>query len=417
MIKVLVGLLLLFFFGCTSPSEIGADFIRNEIIDINYSDTLTVQLSTVMHDSLITSNASRFLVGYYEDEYFGKVKSSAVFQLLPQSALSLDENSIFDQLVLHLKLDGYSYYDTLNGIKLNVYQLEEAIEPSNDYLYNNSVYKAGKSSIGSVDFIPEPNYIDSLDIPISNDIGSELFRLAHNYDESITKEFTEYFKGLAVVPDDLRQSCFLGLNKDVKLRLYYYDNSNIPVTRKYIDFSLGTVYFNQIQSDRSGTLLDHVKQETELPSMQSEHLSSMQAGVGLGLKVMIPFLKEFGYLSSNRAIVKAELKLTPMNYVNDDNIQPPKSFDIYLIDNENEIQKQFSNTAELKADDLGRNIYYSLDVTSFITSKVKNLYLTDYSLLLLPKQDELNSSVNRVLLGDSQSAFKSTLKIYYTEIN
>lgn len=419
MSKVLVVWIAMVFLACTSPSEIGVNFVNREMVDINFSDSLSLQLSTVIYDSMITSNASRLLVGYHQDEYLGKIKSTAVFQLSPQSSLLLDENSVFDQLVLHIKLDGYSYYDTLNSMKLDVYQLRDDLESSDGYYYNTTSYTIGNSVLGSIDFIPEPNHMDSLDIPLSSTLGSELFKLALVDDQSVTEEFTDYFKGIAIVPDDGRQSCFIGISKDITLRMYYYDYFTIPAVRKYIDFPMASVYFNHIQSDLSETSLSSlITHEIDLPSSQTDHLSFIQAGVGIYVKVNIPYLREFGYLSNNLAIVKAELKLIPVDYFSGVNTLPPSSLNAYLVNSTNEIQSQLSVTASLYGDGLlERTQYYTLDVTDFVLNRINNYDGINYSLLLMPDQDVLSSSVSKVFLGDSQSGFRAELKIYYLEIN
>src|SRR5882762_11648891 len=84
------GKIVLFFFflltglsECTvSVSEIGADFFTNKsAFDISYLDSMTLKVSTVLRDSMVTSNTKRLLVGYQQDEKLGTITSQSIFQV------------------------------------------------------------------------------------------------------------------------------------------------------------------------------------------------------------------------------------------------------------------------------------------------------------------------------------------------
>ena len=82
--------LLLLFFGliitsCNSDTDAGEFVVGSDYLSVNNKviliDTLTVDVSTINFDSLVTSSQSRILVGNYDDPIFGKVKSDSYFQL------------------------------------------------------------------------------------------------------------------------------------------------------------------------------------------------------------------------------------------------------------------------------------------------------------------------------------------------
>ncbi|HEX7869977.1 MAG TPA: DUF4270 family protein, partial [Chryseobacterium sp.] len=89
--------------------------VNNKVILI---DTLTVEMSTINFDSLVTSNKSRVLVGNYDDPLFGKVKSNSYFQLASDSYSLISStdteaaNYVFDSISMILKYDNYYYGDT-----------------------------------------------------------------------------------------------------------------------------------------------------------------------------------------------------------------------------------------------------------------------------------------------------------------
>ena len=57
---------------------VGSDYLAlsNKVVLI---DTVTVEMSTINFDSLVTSSQSRILIGNYYDPIFGKVKSNSYF--------------------------------------------------------------------------------------------------------------------------------------------------------------------------------------------------------------------------------------------------------------------------------------------------------------------------------------------------
>ena len=98
---------------------VGSDYlaVNNKVVLI---DTMTVEMSTVNFDSLVTSSQNRMLIGNYDDPIFGKVKSTTYFQLLP-SSYSLNTgtgsdtdatNYVLDSISMILKYDNYYYGDT-----------------------------------------------------------------------------------------------------------------------------------------------------------------------------------------------------------------------------------------------------------------------------------------------------------------
>src|SRR4051812_39533167 len=84
----------LILFSCNDESSpIGSDFFQGAAINMTTIDTLTIRTSTMMFDSLVTGDATRFLVGYHEDDDLGNISSSAYFQLGTQGLFQLDKKT------------------------------------------------------------------------------------------------------------------------------------------------------------------------------------------------------------------------------------------------------------------------------------------------------------------------------------
>ena len=113
----------LFVGSCSADSAsddlvVGSDYlsINNKVILI---DTMTVALSTINFDSLVTSANSRILVGNYEDPVFGKVNAESYMEFGSSNYKIGDSESdtettsyVYDSIALILKYDKYVYGDT-----------------------------------------------------------------------------------------------------------------------------------------------------------------------------------------------------------------------------------------------------------------------------------------------------------------
>jgi hypothetical protein len=130
----------------TGEFVVGSDYlsINNKVVLI---DTMTVEMSTINFDSLVTSSQSRILVGNYDDPIFGKIKSSSYFQLSTDTyslctAGGSDTdatNYVLDSISMILRYDNYYYGDTTKAQTFNIHRLTQKVKPNIDdnQFYNN----------------------------------------------------------------------------------------------------------------------------------------------------------------------------------------------------------------------------------------------------------------------------------------
>ena len=131
----------------TESPEIGSDFFTNGVLDFTYIDSATVNLSTIQFDGLVTSSASRMLVGTHRDERLGQITATPFFQVTSTGEVNFeDKNFAYDHLSFVLPLDHYSYYDTLLPLTLNVHRVTEDITTENGYFYNSSSFQIENTS-------------------------------------------------------------------------------------------------------------------------------------------------------------------------------------------------------------------------------------------------------------------------------
>ena len=86
---IFASLILSFFItltACEDPQEIGSEVFTQDI-GVLYTDTLTVDASSILLDSVVTSNSDNLLVGSTIDPTFGLVKANSYFHIVPYDTL------------------------------------------------------------------------------------------------------------------------------------------------------------------------------------------------------------------------------------------------------------------------------------------------------------------------------------------
>ena len=415
----------------TSISEIGADFFTNKnTYDISYLDSMSLKVSTVLQDSLVTSNTKRLLVGYEQDEKLGTITSQGVFQLGINSSLTLDKNNTeYVALRLNLKKDGYSFYDTTKSQTISVYQLTQGLGSYTGRYYNASKFSIDRSAppLGSITFLPRPKHIaDSLEIPLSDDMGRQLMTMAQTSDTRLATNlaFVRFFKGLALIPDTLTSRGFIGFQAPdpsrpsvipSEMRLYYKDRSTTPVTVKYIRFTIGSnAYFSHVRSWRNATQLNSLKKANQsVSSTVTDHEGYFQCGTGLAMRVEMPYLNTLRENDPSFLSTRAVLELRPIrsSYVTD---PLPPVLVMYIVDAQNNLLSGTPFPIRLVKDvEYGRNTVYQGDVTTFVNSQIPNIINTHIALLILLDDSQFRSTVNRLYLGDQHNTYGMKLRLFY----
>lgn len=419
--------LLLALYSCSdSPSEIGADFFQDGVLDVSIVDSVSVDLSTITFENIITSNATRILAGHHEDAKLGKLTANPFFRVSVNGTSSLDEsNTSYNYLALILKYDGYSFYDTLITNTYRVYRVADEIETENGYLYNTDTFSTDAEPLGTISFSPRPHRDDSLEIRLSDTLGKDLFLKAQGGGTALTDvtEFYKYLPGISVMPDTGENGCIIGFALASELRLYYTDKSITPSEEKYLSFPISSsasanTYFTRITADRTNTELTGLtSSETRLPSSETSDQSYCQSGTGLTIRVDFPYLKDLNQFR-NFYINKAILEIYPVKRSYDELMPLPEYLQVYKINKRNEAYEEFSNSVVLIEDtDLGRDSYYYLDVTDFINEQLTIQEFNENGLMLWTGSENLGSTIDRLYLSAQTREYNTRLKIYYVTIN
>jgi Domain of unknown function (DUF4270) len=421
----IVGALLVGAVSCNSSSEIGSDFLEGGSLSLSYIDTLSLRVSTVILDSISTSNNGRLLIGYADDPQIGKLTASPCFQLETSNVQKLDEEFTYSYLALHLEYDDYSFYDTTQWMKLKVYEIDEEIELEDDgKLYNNKTFKkklldGQLNSLGEIAIAPTPKRSDTLEITINDSFGLNLFQLLKEGDTKVTSktDFQDFLKGLVIEPDTVVSSCFVGFKPTATLRLHYIDNGT-PKRKRYLDFPVGSsIYYNQIKSNRSSTeLKELVTREKSLSSNKTNNVAYLHNGIGLGIRVEIPHLRSILQFDKNLIVSQASIKIVPIGNTYSDNMQLPSSHAMYAVDKFNDVYQAYQNSLLLLEDDLlKRDTHYEADVTEFVKTQLGTDLTNQNALYFLPASP--GTRIDRIYTGDGNNKFGMELRIYYSQVN
>lgn len=436
-------ILLLFFvftiFSCGTDTDAGKFVVGSDYLSVNNKvvlvDTVTVDMSTINIDSLLTSSQSRILVGNYSDPIFGKVRSNSYFQLsgtsyaLKNSGSDTETaNLVFDSISMILKYDNYYYGDTTQVQKFDIHRLTQRVKPNTEdsNFYNSSTLSYSNESLGSISYKPRPTEKDSINIKMSAAFGEGIFQKIKSREVTDFDTFTEYLKGLVLVPSTSNSpsSSVIGFHTSTsKIRLYYSKYKSDKEDSYYIDFSVLDIakQFNSISSDKTGTLIQNLPvSSSKLSSSLTNKQGFIQSGTGVACRIDFPNIKQLKYISNNGAIVDARLFLKPVNNSYSKEYPLADSLRIYVADNLNRLSSPLLNSAgssvygilNKKSDEFNENLGYTISIGNFLQKEMLKTSDSRSSLILM--LPGISKSVNRIVLGDQKHVDnKIQLKIYY----
>ncbi|MBN2610596.1 MAG: DUF4270 family protein [Bacteroidales bacterium] len=414
------------FISCNSSDDdfyIGKDFIESKSAVV-LCDSFSLNISTVMLDSFITSGTETALCGSYADSLFGFVSSRSYFELgLPE--INLDEEDIYDSTVLILKYTGYSYGDTNKINSIKVFPLLENLDPDADgNCYNINKTECRTGLIGEKAFCPMPNSIDSVSIRIGDDFGKELWQLVVDNSELFSSQetFRAYLPGICIAPDENNPSAIIGFKAgagEIFLRIFSHRYGE-TVEAVYTDFLLTSseLQYNNIVTDFNGTPLQLLQsQKEDISSSLTGNCSYLQGVTGLLTKISIPYFHNF-LLSENTRLLRAEIVLRPHNYSYLE-FKLPQNLAILTLDKYNRVESAFYTsdgnliTASYVSDDLYHdNAYYAFDITSYMLDEISDAYFdSERSIAVALHPDYLYTTFERLIL--ERSNMFPVLRIIY----
>ena len=406
------------FSSCTSDEikkyPVGSNFIENDI-QVRLIDTFSIKTGTFKLDSLTTSSTNRILLGSVIDNDFGHLTAQSYFQVR-NSDFSIDHDAVYDSIGFVLNYDRYYYGDTTQVQTYKIHRLLETVKPQEgDVFFNTSKLDYDAEALGELTFAPKPNRdTDSLYIPMNDDLGKEIFNKILDNDINNSDDFTQFFKGLTIIPSASSNSHVLGFNvsaitnaeKNSSMRLFYtVDDGDSEDNSYYIDFAISSSgsQFNAIKTDLSSTTIDNLESgETIIPSNDTDNLIFSQAGTGISSRIEIPSIKKLKEASDSGTALSAQLTFSPLKGSYTNNKPLKDSLTVFIIDHKNRILNQLtdingnSSYAVLNQndDEFDSQTYYSIDLGGYVEEILNSTYDLNYALMIqFPDYDKTVNSV------------------------
>lgn len=418
--------------SCSDESDlpsvtIGDNFIKPQT-SIALIDTFSLKLSTMLIDSIATSNPANLLVGKYTDEFLGKTDVRGYFQLTVPTSTVLEEKSVFDSLTLVLRYAKFAYGDTLQSQTINVHRVSQYIEkPDDSYMYNTSKIPYDPNPIGSLTFMPRPNFKDSIEIRLDDKLGQDFMKMLEDQPDELTdnQKFLEYFKGIVLVGGEGNTSV-LGFQTadtsvNVVLHTHYVEEERVEVRYKWPLYTSG-IYYNNFNFDRTGTQVENLKTQSEvISSINMGDKAFIQSGAGIVARLDFTGLEKVMEMGSQGFFYKAELLLRPFpnSY---SQIPFPKVLNLYTTDKYNRLVSVLQDsegnnlTSELFFDkQYNENTYYRFDITSYLNDELSDGYFDpNNGLVITMPSTTLQGSLERLVLDARGGATcRPVLNLYF----
>jgi hypothetical protein len=350
----------LFLMACEDENSLLG--FRNPIskFDVKFIE-IPLESSVYLIDSVRTSNfageTNRLLVGEHTDSRFGQAKTTGFTQVIPRSSATLDVSAQIDSVVLHLRLDYYTYGD--GGTSVQSFQVHELTEQlyfdSADYYYSSRSAAYDPNPLGSASLLVDQGLFKTqfeksnsekdttlFRVVLSNAYGNQLLARAKSGDSTYTRfsEFSKYIKGLAIVPVTNDKVIGFDINNTLdagssfsKIIVHYHTNEKDSLE---LNFGFGGAQFTKIETDRSGSDVDQLANFYE-EIQPVNNLRYSQIGTGIITKVDFSNFIDFSNDFPNFIINSAELVIADLESV--DSYTPINSFSLQVIYDNNRLRK------------------------------------------------------------------------------
>jgi Domain of unknown function (DUF4270) len=335
--------------SCNKTSLIGAELFENDKLNLQFTDTLSINALTDAPTSVLMSvkDASGYdnlAVGNVPDAYFGKLESAIYANFGIRNATqptfpSLDSAVIDSVRLVMPYYAGGTYGDTTATQKLVVYRLTEELK--GDTIYSDKTFSTAATALGSLTFKPTPNttiqriikplpgaltttsdtttLIPHVSIPLDIELGKAIMRLdSLTYKDTVMSSFQYWLKGLAIKAET-PANCMMSFNmgtgttaptgqiaRPAGIYIYYRKNKTDTTRQAYVfQTSAQTRYANYKNGYQTGKVNEFINNPKKADS-----LVFLQSLGGSVTRLEIPNLKNLG----NVLINKAEIEFT----INDD---------------------------------------------------------------------------------------------------
>lgn len=413
-------------------SSLGSSLVESSFYNI-FTNTCTVDLSTIRMDSIETREDTIGHFGHYADTLWGEVTATYYAEYTKNTFSTTDGHDYqFDSLVLRMTPSGHYWGDTLTPQAVSVYRLKQPIVLDNDQdLYNTTVTATEDAPLTHFHYLPQPGHGREVEVRLPDDMGRQLLAdiLTEETYLDTQEDFKKVFPGLALVADP-GSSCITGFlvnDSSMTLNLHYRDISN-QTTESTLTFSVNTEYaYTGVRHNAAGTPLDTLQSGIEnlIHASSMGYRAYLQGLTGYYNQIEFPDLNELENEGEIVSVESATLYLYPLARSYNEVSQLPEELRIYITDENNVLEDYVygSNgvtvqTGNLTVDEMyGRETYYTFDLTEFIRNNFGTSGTRRQKLLMSLTDEEMATTFNQVVFTtlpgqDHQCRLDVRIKIY-----
>ena len=433
--KILYSLLagLLACYACQdNNSSLGSSLVESSFYNV-FTNSCTVDLSTILLDSIETREDTIGHFGHYADTLWGEVTTTYYAEFTKNTFSTTDGHDYqFDSLVLSMTPSGHYWGDTLTPQYISVYRLKQPIVLDNDEdLYNTTVMATEDVPLTRFSYLPQPGRQREVEVRLPDAMGQQLLTdiLVEDTYLDTQESFKKVFPGLALVAET-SGSCITGFlvnDSSMTLNLHYRDISN-QTTESELIFSVNTEYaYTGVRHNPTGTALDNLQSGIEnlIHASSMGNRAYLQGLTGYYNQIEFPDLNELQSKGEIVSVESATLYLYPLARSYNEVSQLPEEVRIYITDENNVLEDYVYGsdgvtvqTGNLTIDEMyGRETYYSFDLTEFIRNNFGTSGTRRQKLLMSLTDEEMATTFNQVVFTalpgqDRQCRLDVRLKIY-----
>jgi hypothetical protein len=426
--------------SCKKESALGSDIQPDgDLIDLQYTDTLTLFSHVVREDSLRSDESGIVQIGHLKDDIFGETHASLFTQVvIPNNLLQISFGSapVLDSCALNLAYDFEYYGDTLDDQTFSVYQVTESMVFDSTY-YSNQVKEcyptyASRISVGDTTLKPHPRshtivgadtLAPVLRIPINMSFAQQIFDQGGGNNLASTANFLQYMKGLHIdAQTPSGHGSLLRFNlKDTSTKfIFYYHNTNDTTTFSFVINST-TAYFSNYKHDYSGSIHPDLAFQLNNPGMNITNNVFVSGASGVKTKITFPHFENLRNLGYTIAINKAELVFKADPSTADGSFPINKQLYVVSLDsagNQILLPDMFESATYYGGSANTTTNEYHINIARYFQQLMEGSK-QNYGLYL--KEIDPNGQGRRVVLGSGKQDISNNYKMYihlvYTRIN
>ncbi|GAA4496971.1 hypothetical protein GCM10023172_11190 [Hymenobacter ginsengisoli] len=398
-------------------------------------DTLTVRSSTVLRDSVPSSNSNYLFVGQYTDPLLGKLTARSAFRLGLTELFTPDPTAVFDSITLVLKPDNYRYGDTtktqalvevhrLNtGISFTKYSYTSPKLTTMDY---DSVNLLNYSPVLKINTAPRgrarPN-ITTLRLPLDPAFGQALLAKGKAGQLSTQDDLDAYLPGLVITPAANDEGALIRLSAtsaDAVMHLYSHVPTD-PTTVITTNFSLatGSRHFFQFRVNRNLAGVPNLPRKSleSVPSALTGERTIIEGALGLQTRLEFPYLKDLRQFGNNLTITNAQITASVPTSTLTPFVPAPPALSIYYTDANNHplalYQPNITYNTSISTLTSIEQGTYNWSMTSYIRAVLANT-IPNNGLLLASATPDVPS---RVFIGSTRNTQnKLSFRVYLIRV-